>query len=190
MRFSSTEDWSLTTQGTTLEKINSSMTEWLSGPKSPGLMILEHELSDQSVQAFIDAWPVIKSNGWNTMSMARVDGGSAYQNADGNAGNVNDQSVASPRVGAAQATDPNANAPGTSSSSSSDAPSSSAAPTKASSSSKAASSSRASSSSSPSSTAVSSQTEKNSAMGGFATSAWSMYTILASSVALGALAFL
>ena len=52
------------------------------GPKSPGLIILEHELSDQSVQAFISAYPEIKANGWRTMSQAEIPGDSVYQNED------------------------------------------------------------------------------------------------------------
>ncbi|KAJ7890800.1 hypothetical protein B0H13DRAFT_2234871 [Mycena leptocephala] len=77
-----TEDWSLTTGGTTAQIINASMTEWITGPKSPGLIILEHELSDQSVASFMAAYPLMKSNNWNTASLAQiVDGASAYQNA-------------------------------------------------------------------------------------------------------------
>ncbi|KAJ4478081.1 chitin deacetylase [Lentinula aciculospora] len=79
-----TEDWSLTnTGGTTAQAINSSMTTWLTGSKTPGLIILEHELSDQSVQAFEAAYPVMKSNGWNLQSVAQLAAGgqSAYQNA-------------------------------------------------------------------------------------------------------------
>ncbi|KAJ6539347.1 hypothetical protein B0H19DRAFT_1269671 [Mycena capillaripes] len=77
-----TEDWSLTTGGTTAQVINASMTEWITGPKSPGLIILEHELSDQSVASFMAAYPLMKSNNWNTASVAQiVDGTSAYQNS-------------------------------------------------------------------------------------------------------------
>jgi len=82
--FFSTEDWSLTTGGTTPQVINASMTQWLTGPKSPGLIILEHELSDQSVQAFIDAYPVIVQNGWKIESVASIANStdpSAYRNA-------------------------------------------------------------------------------------------------------------
>jgi hypothetical protein len=58
------------------------MTEWITGPKSPGLIILEHELSDQSVAAFMSAYPLMKSNKWTTASVAQiVDGTSAYQNS-------------------------------------------------------------------------------------------------------------
>lgn len=33
-------------------------------PKSPGLLILEHELAKRAVQGFITIWPTIKANGW------------------------------------------------------------------------------------------------------------------------------
>ncbi|KAF8910686.1 hypothetical protein CPB85DRAFT_1253239 [Mucidula mucida] len=79
----STEDWSMATNGTTMQAINASMTQWLTGPKSPGLIILEHELTDDTVQAFMDAFPVMKSNGWETKSVALLSADSAYQNSDG-----------------------------------------------------------------------------------------------------------
>lgn len=52
------------------------------GSKSPGLVVLEHELSTQSVAAFIAAYPVIKANGWKTQSLLQLVqiGSSAYQN--------------------------------------------------------------------------------------------------------------
>ena len=64
------------------------MNKWLTGPKTPGLIILEHELSDLSVQAFIDAYPVMKQNQWNLLSVAQLDGDSAYQNSDSSTANV------------------------------------------------------------------------------------------------------
>lgn len=52
------------------------------GPKVPGLMVLEHENSDQSVQAFIDNFPAIRANGWTFASLAEVCAGNgSYQNA-------------------------------------------------------------------------------------------------------------
>jgi hypothetical protein len=61
----------------------------VSGPKSPGLMILEHELSDLSVGAFMAAYPLMKSAGWNTQSAARlINTGGAYRNAPGPTGTV------------------------------------------------------------------------------------------------------
>jgi len=79
-----TNDWSLTDNGgTTSGAIAKSMNKWLTGPKSPGLIVLEHELSDQSVAAFVAAYPIIKANGWTMMSVSQIPDGSAYQNAAG-----------------------------------------------------------------------------------------------------------
>ncbi|KAJ8488599.1 hypothetical protein ONZ45_g13898 [Pleurotus djamor] len=90
-----TADWSLTTGATTMGAINSSFHGWLTGPKSPGLIVLEHELSDQSVQAFINAYPDIKRNGWTMISQAEIPDGSVYQNED-DAGNVHPNLVGVP----------------------------------------------------------------------------------------------
>ena len=51
-----TDDWEPGEPNTqvTPESIHTNLTNWYNGPKTPGLMILEHELSDGSVQAFID----------------------------------------------------------------------------------------------------------------------------------------
>ncbi|KAJ7027130.1 carbohydrate esterase family 4 protein, partial [Mycena alexandri] len=87
-----TNDWSLSDSppGTTPQAINSSMTKWLTGSKSPGLIILEHELSVASVKSFMAAYPVMKSNNWNVMSLAQVLGNSSsYQNSDSDTSPVN-----------------------------------------------------------------------------------------------------
>lgn len=85
-----TEDWSIGQPGfsTTPESVHASLTKWITGPKNPGLIVLEHELSQYTVQAFIDAYPLIKSNGWNVVSVTELDGESAYANADGDDGSV------------------------------------------------------------------------------------------------------
>ena len=57
------------------------MTRWLTGPKHPGLMILEHELTEQSSQAFIDAYPLMVSTGWNLQSAAEINGSDVYLNS-------------------------------------------------------------------------------------------------------------
>lgn len=66
--------------GTTPEAINASMTQWLNGPKSPGLVILEHELDNMCVQAFIDAHPLMTTTGWKIESVAAI-AGNAYLNS-------------------------------------------------------------------------------------------------------------
>lgn len=79
--FFSTGDWTLSTGATTLSAINASMTKWLNGPKSPGLMILEHDLDNNCVQAFEDAHPVMVKTGWKLESVADIADSGAYQNS-------------------------------------------------------------------------------------------------------------
>lgn len=57
-----------------------------SGSQNPGLVILEHELTEASVQAFMTAFPLFKQYNWNLESVATMNGQSAYQNADGDTG--------------------------------------------------------------------------------------------------------
>ncbi|KAJ7038049.1 glycoside hydrolase/deacetylase [Mycena alexandri] len=86
-----TSDWSLdeSPPGTTADKIKASMQQWLTGPKSPGLIILEHEITNDSVASFVAAYPVMKSNGWNVVSLAQLVGNNAsYQNSASNSGPV------------------------------------------------------------------------------------------------------
>lgn len=77
-----TSDWSLGEPGgTNPQAIQSNFQKWLSGPKTPGLIILEHELSTGSVQAFMAAYPLMKQTNWTLKSVAELDGQGAYQNA-------------------------------------------------------------------------------------------------------------
>jgi len=53
-----------------------------SGPKTPGLIILEHEITDLTITAFINSFPLIATNGWTFSSLAQVvNDGRSYQNA-------------------------------------------------------------------------------------------------------------
>lgn len=79
-----TADWTLLTGGTTPQAINASLTRLLNGPKSPGLMILEHELSNSTSQVFEDAYPLMLSTGWKLMSAADINGTTAYLNSQDN----------------------------------------------------------------------------------------------------------
>ena len=67
-----TEDWSVVSGGTTLPAIAANMQKWLTGPKSPGLIILEHELDNNTVGAFLQNWPLVNQNGWNAVSTAEL----------------------------------------------------------------------------------------------------------------------
>lgn len=64
------------------------MQKFLSGPKTPGLIVLEHELSDITVNGFIQSYNMIAANGWNYQSLAQVlGGGSSYTNAKNSSSN-------------------------------------------------------------------------------------------------------
>lgn len=53
------------------------------------MIILEHELSNTTVAAFLSAFPLVKQYGWNTVSVTRlVDGPSAFWNAPSSSGPV------------------------------------------------------------------------------------------------------
>ncbi|KAJ3479824.1 hypothetical protein NLI96_g8789 [Meripilus lineatus] len=85
-----TDDWSIGEGGstTTVASAEAAYTKWLAGPKTPGLMVLEHELSVATVQIFMDMYPKIKASGWQTMSLARINGSAVYQNAADSIGPV------------------------------------------------------------------------------------------------------
>ncbi|KAF9485353.1 chitin deacetylase [Pholiota conissans] len=71
------EDWAGTPAS-----IESALTKFLALPKTPGLIILEHEIASVTVNAFITAYPQIQAAGWKFMSLAKaVNNGATYQNA-------------------------------------------------------------------------------------------------------------
>ncbi|TFL00168.1 hypothetical protein BDV98DRAFT_594340 [Pterulicium gracile] len=87
-----TRDWSIALGQTTESAVAAELKTWAEGPKSPGLIVLEHESSNTSVQLFQDAVPLIEAAGWKWASVAqitegRVDEFGAYSNVDGE-GNV------------------------------------------------------------------------------------------------------
>lgn len=78
----SSQDWTLGTPGgTTPQAIQANFQTWLSGSQNPGLIVLEHELTDASVQAFMAAYPLMKQYNWNLKSVALLEGLNPYQNA-------------------------------------------------------------------------------------------------------------
>ena len=97
---SSSEDWTLETAGgTTLDAIQANFQTWFNGSKSPGLIILEHELYNESVQAFMNGFPVGMAAGWQHQSQAllaavNASSKSPWQNAPpGNTGAVMDNTI-------------------------------------------------------------------------------------------------
>ena len=93
-----TVDYNLTANGTTLEKIQDQFTEWLAGPRSPGLIILEHEIEGPDVTAFINALPLIRQHTeWTAVSCAQLfenqPNGSWYLNAQNNTSPVTSMNI-------------------------------------------------------------------------------------------------
>ncbi len=46
----------------------------MEGSKSPGLVVLEHEVDDSDVNVFKTMYPIMKSNGWRTVSIPEAFG--------------------------------------------------------------------------------------------------------------------
>ncbi|CAE6473958.1 unnamed protein product [Rhizoctonia solani] len=93
-----TNDWAITENPPTqtVSGATSVLKKAYAGPKSPGLCILEHELSTQSVNIFIDNFPLIAQNGWTAKSIAGALGATFYQNSADNTSPVTTVSVGQP----------------------------------------------------------------------------------------------
>lgn len=79
-----TEDWSLSTPNPvySAQETTDLLNKWLSGPKNPGLVILEHELTDDTVGIFMNTtWPGIQAHNWQPKSIAQMLNLPFYQNA-------------------------------------------------------------------------------------------------------------
>lgn len=87
-------DWAISTGQYTRQGVDASMEGWLTGPKSPGLNILEHELNDNTINVFFDSFPKMISNGWNVRSVADAWNMDWYQNSKSNTGDVASMAVA------------------------------------------------------------------------------------------------
>jgi chitin deacetylase len=81
-----TNDWGMPDYQNAAQ-IAKDMETWMQGPKSPGLMILEHELTDDTSGVFINTtWPLAQKYGWKPMSVGQMYGkdGWNYANAKDN----------------------------------------------------------------------------------------------------------
>ena len=85
----SSDDWTLGLQGgTTPQAIQASFQTWLSGPQTTGLIILEHELTNASVQCFMAAYPLMKQYNWNLKSVTTLDSDGPWYNSDDDTSNA------------------------------------------------------------------------------------------------------
>jgi chitin deacetylase len=65
----------------TVEGVEATMRGWFSGPKSPGLVMLEHEASAADVQVFKAVYGDMLRNGWKVVNVAEAFGQWEYANA-------------------------------------------------------------------------------------------------------------
>ncbi|CAK9784215.1 unnamed protein product [Cutaneotrichosporon oleaginosum] len=89
-----TNDWKIG-QSQTVDSTRKIMQEWWVGPKSPGILALEHDLNKDCVDVFIAEYPGAIENGWKVSSVPDAFGLKWYQNADSNEGPVTNFTIAS-----------------------------------------------------------------------------------------------
>ena len=77
-------DWNIGQQAITLDSVKAGFDKVLAGPKTPGLNILEHEISSDDVTAFLYAYPLMKSANWTIKSIPEITGANWYQNSKDN----------------------------------------------------------------------------------------------------------
>ncbi|KAG8839891.1 hypothetical protein FRC18_000014 [Serendipita sp. 400] len=110
------QDWTMAAPGgTTLPAIQAAFTRWLNGPRNPGLIVLQHEITADDVTAFINMYPLIaaaseagRAQGlepWRVVSVSQLFDGSAdgtqgssehegwYQNSWNNTAPVDDVDI-------------------------------------------------------------------------------------------------
>ena len=78
------DDWNIGQGEVTLELVEANFEKALTGPKSPGLNVLEHEITDTDVTAFLYAYPLMKSYNWVVKSIPEITGANWYQNSKDN----------------------------------------------------------------------------------------------------------
>jgi len=68
--------------GKDIPSVKNYIDKTLAGSKTPGVLMLEHELSDITVGFFKEhTWPGIQKGGWNHMNVAEFNGSAWYANA-------------------------------------------------------------------------------------------------------------
>ncbi|CAE6420753.1 unnamed protein product, partial [Rhizoctonia solani] len=90
-----TDDWKIAQGSQTLNGAKKVLTDAYAGPKSPGLNILEHELTNTTVRVFTDTYPLIAQNGWQAKSIPDALGSNWYLNAKDNTSPVTEMAVGS-----------------------------------------------------------------------------------------------
>lgn len=89
-----TNDWQIgEKQDHTVDSVTNEMKGWFHEQKNPGIVALEHELNDQTVQVFLNVYPEASQTGWKFLSVADAFGFNWYQNSKTNDGEVFDKNL-------------------------------------------------------------------------------------------------
>ncbi|EJT48936.1 Chitin deacetylase [Trichosporon asahii var. asahii CBS 2479] len=89
-----TNDWQIgEKQDHTVDSVTNEMKGWFHEDKNPGIVALEHELNDQTVQVFLNVYPEASQTGWKFLSVADAFGFNWYQNSKTNADEVFDKNL-------------------------------------------------------------------------------------------------
>ena len=92
--FADSADWAIgTSPQYTLPGVEAQMKTWLTGSKSPGLLLLEHELNNNTVTNFEVSFPLIAQNNWQMLAVPDAFNMSWYQNSVGDNSTVISMSV-------------------------------------------------------------------------------------------------
>jgi len=86
-------DWNIGSSGVTLESVEASMAAWLAGPRSPGLIILEHEITQDDVTNFLTSYPLMKSANWNMVPVGQLTNHDWYKNSKNNTSPVSNMDL-------------------------------------------------------------------------------------------------
>lgn len=89
-----TNDWQIGEKPDhTVDSVANEMKGWFHEPKNPGIVALEHELNDDTVQVFMNVYPEASQTGWKFQSVADAFGFNWYQNSKTNDAEVFDKNL-------------------------------------------------------------------------------------------------
>lgn len=84
-----TNDWQIGSNSAyTIDSVKGVLDGWLNGPRSPGILALEHEINNSTVQVFMAEYPKFAAQNWQVSSVPDAYGLDWYQNAVGNTGDL------------------------------------------------------------------------------------------------------
>jgi len=90
-------DWGMADDSETIQSITQRFETWVAGPRSPGLIVLEHEIHADDVDVFMAIYPLLRDSDWEVRSIAELfeDEVGWYLNAQNNQGEVVEADVGS-----------------------------------------------------------------------------------------------